>query len=357
MASNDTGSTQRLSRRQLNRAVLDRQCLLSRSSASVVDVLEQIGGIQAQYAPSMYIGLWSRVEGFEREHLTNALVERTVVQGTLMRSTIHLVSRRDYWPCALAVRAARRKWYVRAHRSGATVEEHEHAAAIVLARLRTGPATRSEVADLIPRHVFEGIHEFADIVRVPPSGTWDRRRADLYGAAELWVGPEPALAPEEAVDHLVRRYLAAFGPARPKDIADWAGLPVTTVRSSLARLPTTDYVSEDGQPLVDLDGAAIPSADARAPVRFLPTWDATLLVHARRAGLIEEEDRPRVFHTRRQQSVATFLVDGIVAGTWVHRDGRVVIEPFRPLPLQIRRELNDEAEQIEQQLYRPPVAG
>ena len=243
--------------------MLDRQCLLSRSSASVVDVLEQIGGIQAQYAPSMYIGLWSRVEGFEREHLTNALVERTVVQGTLMRSTIHLVSRRDYWPCALAVRAARRKWYVRAHRSGATVEEHEQAAAIVLARLRTGPATRSEVADLIPRHVFEGIHEFADIVRVPPSGTWDRRRADLYGAAELWVGPEPALAPEEAVDHLVRRYLAAFGPARPKDIADWAGLPVTTVRSSLARLPTTDYVSEDGQPLVDLDGAAIPSADAR----------------------------------------------------------------------------------------------
>jgi Winged helix DNA-binding domain len=322
----------------------------------VVAVLEQIGGIQAQYAPSMYIGLWSRVEEFERAHLTKALAERSVVQGTLMRSTIHLVSRRDYWPCALAVRAARRAWYVRTHRSGATPEEREQAAAIVLARLRTGPATRSEIADLIPRHVFEGIHEFADIIRVPPSGTWERRRADLYGSAEHWIGPEPALEHDEAVDHLVRRYLAAFGPARQKDIADWAGLPVTTVRSSVARLPTTGYVAENGQPLVDLDDGVIPPADARAPVRFLPTWDATLLVHARRAGLIEEEDRPRVFHTRRPQSAATFLVDGTVAGTWLHRDGRVVIEPFRPLPPRVRQELIDEAERIEQ-LFRPPVEG
>ena len=323
----------------------------------MVDVLEQIGGIQAQYAPSMYIGLWSRVEGFEREHLTNALVERSVVQGTLMRSTIHLVSRRDYWPFAVAVRAARRAWHVRTHRSRANVDEHEQAAAIVLARLQTGPAPRSEVADLIPRDVFEGIHEFADIIRVPPSGTWERRRADLYGSAEYWIGPEPVLEHDEAVDHLVRRYLAAFGPARPKDIADWAGLPVTTVRSSLARTPTTDYVAEDGQPLIDLDGGTIPPADAIAPVRFLPTWDATLLVHARRAGIIEEEDRPRVFQTRRPQSVATFLVDGTVAGTWVHRDGRVVIEPFRPLPPRVQRELNDEAERIEQQLLLPPAAG
>ena len=334
--------------------MLDRQCLLSRSSASLVDVLERIGGIQAQYAPSMYIGLWSRVERFERQHLTNALVAGSVVQGTLMRSTIHLVSRRDYWPLAVAVRASRRAWYLRTHRSGATVDEHEQAAAIVLARLAARPATRSEVADLIPRDVLEGIHEFADIVRVPPSGTWERRRADLYGSAEHWIGPEPALEPDEAVDHLVRRYLVAFGPARQKDIANWAGLPMTTVRSSVARLPTTDYLAEDGQPLVDLDGGVIPPAEASSPVRFLPTWDATLLVHARRAGIIEEEHRQRVFHTRRPQSVATFLVDGTVAGTWVRRDGRVVIEPFRPLPPRVRRELNDEAERIEQ-LFRPSV--
>jgi hypothetical protein len=305
----------------------------------------------------MYIGLWSRVEGYEREHLTTALLEGSVVQGTLMRSTIHLVSKRDYWRFAVAVRAARRAWHVRTHRSGATVDEREQAAAIVLARLRAGPAPRSEVAGLIPRNAFDGIHEFADIVRVPPSGTWERRRADLYGSAEHWIGPEPALEHDAAVDHLVRRHLAAFGPARPKDIADRAGLPVTAVRSSLARTPTNDYVAEDGQPLVDLDSGVIPPAETHAPVRFLPTWDATLLVHARRAGIIEEEDRQRVFHTRRPQSVATFLVDGTVAGTWVHRDGRVVIEPFRLLPPPVQRELNDEAERIEQQLLLPPVGG
>ena len=237
------------------------------------------------------------------------------------------------------------------------MEEHEQAAAIVLARLRTGPATRSEVADLIPRHVFEGIHEFADIVRVPPSGTWDRRRADLYGAAEHWVGPEPALEPEEAVDHLVRRYLAAFGPARPKDIADWAGLPVTTVRSSLARLPTTDYVSEDGQPLVDLDGGC-DSARRRTGSGAFPADLGRNAARARQTGRAHRGGGPPARVPHAPPAVGGNLPGRRhVAGTWVHRDGRVVIEPFRPLPLRVRRELNDEAERIEQQLFRPPVAG
>src|SRR3712207_1334207 len=75
--------------------------------------LEAVGGIQAQYAPSMYVGLWSRLEGFEREALSAALERRGVVQATLMRITIHLVSRRDFWPLALAVREARRQAWLR----------------------------------------------------------------------------------------------------------------------------------------------------------------------------------------------------------------------------------------------------
>ena len=71
-------------------------------------MLEQMGGLQAQYAPSMYIGLWSRLDGFERAALTRALEAREVIQGTLMRSTIHLVSAADYWPLAVAVRGAAR---------------------------------------------------------------------------------------------------------------------------------------------------------------------------------------------------------------------------------------------------------
>ena len=85
-----------LTARELNRALLARQLLLERVSLPIPRVLERIGGIQNQYAPNGYIRLWSSVEGFERDDLTRALERRSVIQGTLMRETIHLVSRRDY---------------------------------------------------------------------------------------------------------------------------------------------------------------------------------------------------------------------------------------------------------------------
>ena len=45
----------------------------------------------------------------------------------------------------------------------------------------------------------------------------------------------------------------------------------------------------------------------------------------------------------RRHSVSTFLVHGTVAGTWRHEGGRVLWEPFEPLPRVARRELEDEA--------------
>ena len=85
---------------------------------SVPKALERIGGIQAQYAPAMYVGLWSRVEGLERAALTRALERRSVIQATLMRATIHLVSRADYWPLTAAIRAERRAWWERTQQAG-----------------------------------------------------------------------------------------------------------------------------------------------------------------------------------------------------------------------------------------------
>src|SRR3954470_3769500 len=105
-----------LTRRELNRALLERQLLLRRRRGSLPRTLDRIGGIQAQYAPSMYVGLWSRMEGFRRDALTRALERRAVVQGTLMPSSIVLVPRSDYWLLALAVRDPRRKHYLRSRR-------------------------------------------------------------------------------------------------------------------------------------------------------------------------------------------------------------------------------------------------
>ena len=334
-----------LSRRALNRALLARQLLLERSSASLPGVLECIGGIQAQYAPSMYIGLWSRVSGFSRDDLTGALERRAVVQGTLMRATIHLVSARDYWPFALAIRERRRTWWRRVANGGATSDEVPAAAHRLRAALAGGTLSRKEVEAVLGSAPFAGVGLWVDLVRAPPSGTWARRRADLFAAAEDWLGP-PEVTPEAGLERLVRRYLGGFGPAAPKDIASFGGLGVGDVVPVLSRLRLRRFVDEQGAELVDLVGAPLPDPDTPAPVRFLPTWDASLLVHARRTGILPEEYRARIFNTKMPQSVATFLVDGAVAGTWRHERGRIEIDPFDPLDRSVRRAVDREAEQL-----------
>src|SRR5262245_22000718 len=211
-----------LSARQLNRALLARQLLLQRSSASVVRAVEQVGGLQSQYSPSAYIGLWSRLDGFERAHLTRALELRRVVQGTLIRTTIHIVSAGDYPLFAAAIAEPRRASWLAARPHHAGAREMTAIARRVRRRLADGPKSRAEAGGDLDSVTWNGVGVFVDIVRVPPSGTWESRRADLYAAAEDWLGPADATA-DEGREHLLRRYLAAFGPATLKDAANWAG--------------------------------------------------------------------------------------------------------------------------------------
>ena len=338
------GAERTLTRRELNRALLARQLLLERAAMTVPQALERMGGLQAQYAPAMYVGLWSRLASFERDQLTDLLERRRVVQGTLLRSTIHLVSRRDYWPFALGVRRTRRAWYLRA-RKDVTAGEIVELAGKLRAALADGPMRRAEIEKLVGPRRLDGVGLWLDLVRVPPSGTWERRRADLYGLAEEWIGPESGTE-DEAYELLVRRYLGGFGPSTRNEIADWAGLAVTTVAGVLERMTLRRFRAEDGAELVDLPRAPLPDADTPAAVRLLPVWDATLLVHARRAGLLPEEFRPRIFSSRTPHSFNTFLVDGVVAGIWRHEDDRIRFDEFVPQPPSVRRSLTEEADRI-----------
>jgi hypothetical protein len=338
----------RLTPQHLNRALLARQMLLERQKLTIPKALERMGGLQAQYAPSMYIGLWSRLQGFDRDALTRALEKRQVIQATLLRATIHLVSKRDYWPWAIAVRDARRQMWTRAggrHRPSPSA--FAAAAKKLHPRLADGPMTQKEIVELLGDRILQsGVGMWLDLVRVPPSGTWERRRADLYGLAEDWVGPERKLEHDDAVDLLIKRYLTGFGPAAPKDIADWAGLPGQAVKASLERTKLRRFTGPAGEELVDLPRTPLPDPDTPAPVRFLPVWDATLLVHARSTGILPEQYRSRIFNVKTPHSVNTFLVDGRVAGTWRHEKGRIVRDSFGKLDKTTRRELDDEAERL-----------
>jgi len=331
-----------LTQAELNRALLARQLLLERRRLSLPRAVEQIGCLQNQYAPSGYVGLWTRIAGFERDALTRALERRALVQATLMRNTIHVVSRADYWPLIIAVRTERMAWSRSVQRTDARAVRR--AAGRLRRFLADGLRRQQEIADAglwVP-----GVGIWLDLVRVPPSGTWERRRADLFGLAEDWVGPEPELGEEEAREHLVRRYLGAFGPAPQRDIANWAGMSVRALAGALERLSLRRFRDEAGRELVDVPRAPLPPAAAPAPVRFLPTWDATVLVHARRTGILAEEHRKRIFNVRNPQSERTFLVDGRVAGAWRYDSGHIRLEPFGRLARAARAELEDEAERL-----------
>ncbi|TQM14154.1 winged helix DNA-binding domain-containing protein [Pseudonocardia kunmingensis] len=338
-----------LSTRELNRALLARQLLLERSTAGPERVVEQVAGLQTQYAPSGYVGLWSRLAGFRRDVLTEALLDGRIVQAWMMRCTIHMVAAGDYWPFTEAVREARREWWRRVSPLPAQCDMTAVAAA-VRGHLVDGPLKQAEiqkrlVADGFPREVWPGVQLWLDLVRVPPAGTWGTPRAHVYGLAERTV-PHEAVDPEVAAELLAGRYLRAFGPAAAGDLASFCGWSVTAARAVLARMELRRFRGESGAELVDVPDAPLPAADTPAPVRFLGQWDANLLVHVRRAQILPEEHRPRVFARNIPQSVPTFLVDGQVAGTWRLVDGAVRCEPFHPLPASAGRELAEEAERL-----------
>ena len=330
--------------------MLARQLLLEPAKGSIPKVLDRMGTLQAQYAPSMYIGLHSRIEGFERAQLDRALERRTVVQGTLMRATIHLVSASDYWPIAVGVRRSRREtWLAASYRRDYSASHLSSAARTLRKQLGDGTLTRKEVHELLGSDsvLTNGVNMWIDLLRVPPSGTWERRRADIYAAAEPWLGAPPKGLDERAgVELLVRRHLTGFGPAPVADIASWAGLHPKRVQPVVEGMKLRSFQAEDGEELVDLPRAPLPDPETPAPARFLGIWDAMLLTHARRTGVLPEEHRSKVFNPKTPQSVPTFLVDGRVAGTWKFEKGKVTTKPFSRLDASAKRELRDEGERL-----------
>jgi hypothetical protein len=338
-----------LTQREVNRALLARQLLLERSKLPIPRAVERIGGIQDQYAPNAYIRLWSSLEGFQRDDLTRALERRTIVQGTLLRDTIHIVSRRDYPLFAAGIRRSGQEWWRRVNKVAVELDMRpfaERARGFLSGTARS----RAEIEAFLRANDFPhaspwGFSHWLELVRVPPSGTWEQRRAHTFALAEEWVGPLDA-SEEAGIEHLARRYLGAFGPAPRSDLASWCKVPATRLDPVLDRLSLRRFRDDAGKELLDLPRAPLPDPETPAPVRFLPTWDAALLVHARRTGILPERYRQLIFDTKIPPSLPTFLVDGAVAGTWRFERGRVELTPFEKLDRAVLRELREEAEQL-----------
>ncbi len=267
------------------------------------------------------------------------------MQGTLLRATIHLVSAADYWPFAIAVRAARRGWWRRVQAQGLTEADLEAPIERLRARLADGPVTQAELDDAVGRPPVPAIGLWVDLVRVPPSGTWERRRADRYASAEAWLGP-PDIDAAVAQEHLVRRYLHGFGPARPADVAGWAGLPARETQAVLDRLALRRFRDEAGQLLVDVPRAPAPGRRHRG-ARPLPGHLGRQPARPRPGqGRAVGRAATGVFSNRNPQSVPTVLVDGAVAATWRYDGDAVRVDPLRRLHRPEAKAVDEEAERL-----------
>ncbi len=333
-----------LTLRELNRATLARQLLLERKRLSPTAVIERLVGMQAQWPSAPYVGIWTRTTSFRREALERELASAAVVKATVMRQTLHLVTRRDY----ALLRAALSETNFPDRSSTA-----ERLAPSVRALAAAGPVTTTEalahlgqeygLAGIDARRGWRGARVRAHVIHHHETALWHARPEGRFVAIEE---PETHV-PVEARAEILRRYLAAFGPASRRDIVAWTMMHVPEIRRALDRLePLRRFRDEHGRELLDVPGAPLPDATIPAPVRFLPKWDNVLLAFADRTRVLPEQYRKQVI--RMNGDVAqTFLVDGFVAGMWRVEDGRVVLEPFEKLSGSVRREVEDEAGRLE----------
>jgi hypothetical protein len=350
-----------LTLRELNRALLARQMLLERRRVGVLDAIERLGCLQAQWAPSPYVALWSRLAGFERDDLTRLIDRGDVIKATLMRATLHLVSAREYPAYSLATLDGRfGAWRPPDAPLLADLKAlHDR----VMRFAAKTPRTREEIHEHIDEHMprsaakNERLRSWFLWSAVATSGlVWEPAGARFeYRRLARHVAPPAKLRraprPEAAYDLVVRHHLAAFGPASVADIATWSSVRTPHIRAALER--TQDlrrFRDQRGRELFDLARSPRPPADTPAPPKFLARFDAAILGHdaAERTRILPAEYKKLVIFSA--EVWQTFLVDGFVAGRWTievsARQAIVTLKPFGRLARAARAALVDEGERL-----------
>ena len=341
---------------ELNRATLARQMLLSRQKTPVLGAIERLAGLQAQLARPPYIGLWSRVGGFQPEQLTRLARDRKVLRATLMRATLHVVSTRDYHvlrPTLQPMLSAAMHAVLKDRAKGLDLDGvTARARALLDERPQTFEELRAALLRAWPkadeRAMGYYVRTHLPLVQVPDADQrWGWPGVAAFAVADSWIGKRVG----EAADAkgLVLRYLAAFGPATVRDAETWSYLRGLGPAFEALRPKLRVFRDERGRELFDLPKAPRPPAATPAPVRFLPDYDNLLLGHLDRTRVVPEAHRARLA-TKNLRLPPTFLVDGRVAGTWRTERARaaalLVLEPFEALSRKARAELTEEGEAL-----------
>jgi hypothetical protein len=333
-----------LTLRELNRATLARQLLLERKRLSPKTVIERLVGMQAQWPSAPYVGIWTRTTGFRREALERQLVRGTIVKATVMRQTLHLLTLPDYALIRAAMSETNFPWMSSlAARLAPAVRKLAAAGPLTSAEAIAYLESKHDLKGITGRRAWRAARLRAHLVHHHETALWRARPEGRFVAVDE---PEEYV-PLEARAEMIRRYLAAFGPASLRDIVQWSMMHVPELKASLALLELRRFRDENGRELFDVPRGPLLDPQTPAPVRFLPKWDNVLLAFADRTRVLPEPYRRKVIG-QNGDVAQTFLVDGFVAGMWRVENGRVQLEPLGPLPRAAQRELKAEAARLEE---------
>ncbi len=326
--------------------------LLERSDVDTVTAIERLAGMQAQYSPSPYIGLWSRVRDFKREELEAALAAHLVYKATLMRGTLHLVSARQFDLFRIASRFPRHVWSEGPRQLAERGVDVEALREEILVALDDKALKKPELEELFRHRIPADLPDWVSFSVVVSVGAVINHHEDArfghFAGSRYRRAPLPVADPGDAMRAVVTSYLSAFGPASRADLAQWLGRSVSTFSAALDSLDLVTFEAEDGPKLIDLRHAPRPDEAVPAPVRFLPKWDNLLLAYDRRERVLPEAIR-KVVIRKNGDVLPTFLVDGVVAGAWeAPLRGRAVmsLSAFSTLSVKHRKAIEREGESL-----------
>lgn len=340
-----------LSRRELSRALLARQLLLEPAAMEPLAALEHLVGMQAQEPQAPYVGLWTRLADFDPQALSELIESRRAVRAGLMRVTVHLVSAADYRRlCPLLAPVLARQFRGSQYSKQLGGAPPEELAAVGRGLLSEGPQTRPELGRALAERWPEGDPTalgyaatlLSPVVQSPPRGLWRRGGQARWIDAQTWLGGE-ALDGAGRPEPIIRRYLAAFGPASVRDIQAWSGLTRLAAVLETMRGELRSFRDERGVELFDVPDGPLPDPDTPAPPRILPPFDNAILAHGDRERIISAAHRDIVFQDRLMR---TFLLDGFVAGRWRVDGATLTLTPLRRLSAAERKGLTGEARRL-----------
>jgi Winged helix DNA-binding domain len=326
--------------------------LLERADVDALTAIERLAGMQAQYSPSPYIGLWSRVRDFHREELETALSAHLVYKATLMRGTLHLISARQFDLFRIASRFPRHVWSEGPRQLAERGVDVEALREEILVALDSRALKKPELQELFRHRIPADLPDWVAFSVLVSVGAVINHHEDArfghFAGSRYRRAPLPVADPDDAIRAVVTSYLAAFGPASRADLAQWLGRSVSTFAGALDSLDLVTFEADDGPKLIDLRDAPRPDETVPAPVRLLPKWDNLLLAYDRRERVLPDAIR-KVVIRKNGDVLPTFLVDGVVAGAWdAPLKGRAVmsLSAFAPLSIKNRRAVEQEGESL-----------